>query len=380
MRKILITGGAGFIGSNLSNRLTELGYEVTVIDNLNKQIHGEDAESESILFKGIKGRVKFILGCITNPDLLYSAIADNEVIIHLAAETGTGQSMYNVHEYTKTNVMGTSTLLDLLRNKKHKVCKVVVASSRAIYGEGKYLSNGVVYFPKSRDEIDLSNGRFECLDIFKRQLECIATDEDSKIHPLSVYGITKQVQEQLVMCICPNIGISSTALRFQNVYGPGQSMRNPYTGIISIFTNQIRNKNNINLFEDGLESRDFVYIDDVIDSILLSIEDTKAKNEIFNVGSGVRTTVIDVANLLIKKLNANVCINISGEYRVGDIRHNYSDNSKINRLLNYSPKYSLEQGIDRFVEWAVNEPAEIDKFSISMDELKNKNLIRQSNG
>ena len=286
MNNILITGGAGFIGSNLALKLLSKGYNVTVLDNLLPQIHGDNPEITSPLYFSIKDKVKFILGDITNRVVLSEAIKDQNIVVHLAAETGTGQSMYRIEQYTNSNVQGTSVLLDILTNGKTKVHKVLIASSRALYGEGKYLSKecGIVY-PTNRKGEDMKNAYFEVSYPGSSALTLLATDEDSKIHPSSVYGITKQVQEQLVMTICPTINISSVSLRFQNVYGPGQSLTNPYTGILSIFSSRIKNGLPINIFEDGLESRDFVYIDDVINATVMSIEKDEANNQVFNVGT-----------------------------------------------------------------------------------------------
>ena len=228
MKNILITGGAGFIGSNLALKLVSKNYNVTVLDNLSPQIHGENAAETSTLYQSIKGKVKFIHGTVTDKQDWESAIKGQDVIVHYAAETGTGQSMYEIQKYVDVNINGTAILLDLLANEPHQVKKVIIASSRSIYGEGKYQSadKGVVY-PKHRGAAAMDSGDFEvkyegCND----ELILMATDEDSKIHPSSVYGITKQNQEQMIMTVCPTLGISPVAFRYQNVYGPGQSLKN----------------------------------------------------------------------------------------------------------------------------------------------------------
>ena len=282
---ILITGGAGFIGSNLALKLIEKGHLLTVLDNLSKQIHGDDPKNTSPLFKSD----------------LEKAINNQDVIVHLAAETGTGQSMYQIQHYIDVNIGGTALMLDILTNTSHNVKKVVIASSRSIYGEGKYLSEemGVVY-PSHRSDVDMANKDFEVkYPGCKKPLKLVATDEESKIHPSSVYGITKQNQEQMVMTVCPTIGIAPVAFRYQNVYGPGQSLSNPYTGILSIFSTLIKNGKEINVFEDGKETRDFVFIDDVIAATILGIEKEEANNQVFNVGTGVPTDVITVVNELL---------------------------------------------------------------------------------
>lgn len=281
MKNVLITGGAGFIGSNLALKLISKGYTVTVLDNLSPQIHGENPKETSPLFLSIKDKVKFIEGTVTNIEDWKKALEEQDAIVHYAAETGTGQSMYEVQKYVDVNVTGTSLMLDLLVNGSYNVKKVVVASSRSIYGEGKYISKelGAVY-PKHRIAEDMAKGDFEPNYKDSSELTLVATDEDSKIHPSSVYGITKQNQEQMVLTVCPTIGIAGVAFRYQNVYGPGQSLKNPYTGILSIFSTQIKNGNGINIFEDGKESRDFVFINDVVDATILGLEKAEADNQV----------------------------------------------------------------------------------------------------
>jgi len=378
MKNILITGGAGFIGSNLCLTLVEKGYNITVLDNLSPQIHGSDAKNNSFLYLSIKDKVKFIEGDIRNREDIKLAIQGNDVIVHLAAETGTGQSMYEIEKYSSVNIGGTALMLDILANNVHSIKKIVVASSRSIYGEGKYYSkeNGFVY-PKHRNATDMSNGDFEVkYNDSNDLLELVATDEESKIHPSSVYGITKQNQEQMIMTVCPTIGIQPVAFRYQNVYGPGQSLSNPYTGILSIFSTLIRNEKEINIFEDGKESRDFVFIDDVVSATILGLEKQEANQNIFNVGSGIPTDVITVANELMKNYNVNVPLTISGNFRLGDIRHNYADLSKISSTLGFKPKYSFEDGIKIFAEWVLTQKIEESKYEKSVTEMKDKGLLK----
>ena len=380
MEKILITGGAGFIGSNLALTLLKRGHQVTVLDNLSEQIHGKNPEKTSSLYLSIKDKVHFIKGTVACRETLQKAIADNTVVVHLAAETGTGQSMYEIQHYTDVNIGATALLLDILTNEKHLVKKVVVASSRAIYGEGKYYNktkNTFVY-PLQRTDADMQKGDFEVKDPQNHSdvLELVATTEDAIIHPTSVYGITKQVQEQLVMTVCPTIGIAGVAFRYQNVYGPGQSLKNPYTGILSIFSTQIKNGNGINIFEDGKETRDFVFISDVVDATVLGIEKETANNQVFNVGTGVATDVITVAKELSNNYGIQVLITISGNYRLGDIRHNYADITKARQLLGFDPKISFKEGLKQFTDWVNTQEVEEDKYQQSIDEMKAKGLYK----
>jgi dTDP-L-rhamnose 4-epimerase len=377
-KNILITGGAGFIGSNLALKLITKGYNVTVLDCLSKQIHGEDPEQNSVLYQSIKGKVNFIKGSVSLKYDLRKAFKGQAIIVHFAAETGTGQSMYDIDRYTEVNVGGTAKILDVLTNEKHSVKKIIVASSRALYGEGRYYCKdfGYVYPPQRRSE-HMLQGDFEVkIKDYNLPLQLVATDENSKIQPTSIYGITKQFQEQLIMTICPTIGIMPVAFRYQNVYGPGQSLSNPYTGILSIFSTRIKNGKSLNIFEDGKESRDFLYIDDAVDATILGIEEDNANGEVFNVGGGTPIDVLTVACTLIEKFGKNVEVNVSGNYRIGDIRHNFADITKIRNLLGFSPKWKFADGISKFVEWAKIQKTEKDRYEASIEEMKSKGLFK----
>lgn len=373
-KKVLITGGAGFIGSNLSLKLLEKGYEVTVLDNLSPQIHGE----YSPLYESIKNKVNFIKGTVLSYDDWKKALDGTDVVVHLAAETGTGQSMYEIEKYTDVNIKGTSIFLDILANEKHSVKKMIVASSRSIYGEGKYdcPKCGIVY-PNERKDEDMKNGDFAVKCPYCGiDAKLLATDEESKIHPSSIYGITKQVQEQMFLVMGKSLNIPAIAFRYQNVYGAGQSLSNPYTGILSIFSTRIKNGNDINIFEDGKESRDFVYVDDVVEATILGIEKDEANYEVFNVGLGQAIDVNTVADTLVKTYNSNSKITISGNYRLGDIRDNYADLKKIKSKLGFEPKISFEEGIKRFTSWVNAQEIVEDKYEKSIEEMKKKGLYK----
>lgn len=377
MKKILITGGAGFIGSNLALQLIAKGYQVTILDNLSPQIHGDNPKESSPLFKSVIDKVTFIEGTVTSKQDWIKAISKQDVIVHYAAETGTGQSMYEIQKYVDVNVNGTAILLDLLANTEHQVKKVIIASSRSIYGEGKYINErGESVYPKHRTSDLMDKGDFEVKFTGSEILNLVATDEESKIHPSSVYGITKQNQEQMIMTVCPTLGIAPVAFRYQNVYGPGQSLKNPYTGILSIFSTQIKNGNGINIFEDGKETRDFVFIEDVVNATVLGIEKDEANGEVFNVGTGVATDVISVATNLIKNYGVDVPITISGNYRLGDIRHNYADLTKINAKLGFEPQFSFEKGLKNFTNWVNTQEIEQDNYQKSIDEMRAKGFYK----
>ncbi|MBE0390233.1 NAD(P)-dependent oxidoreductase [Flavobacterium sp. PL002] len=377
MKNILITGGAGFIGSNLALALIEKGYKISVLDNLSPQIHGENPDQTSPLYISIKDKVNFIKGTVTSRSDWEKALKNQDVIVHFAAETGTGQSMYCIEKYVEVNIQGTAIMLDILANKEHQVKRIVIASSRSIYGEGKYIHPelGAVY-PNHRVEEDMLAGDFEVKFNGIGNLRLVATDEESKIHPSSVYGITKQNQEQMTMTVCPTIGIKPVAFRYQNVYGPGQSLSNPYTGILSIFSTQIRNNNEIQIFEDGLETRDFVFIDDVVAATILGIEKEEASGHVFNVGTGVPIDVLEVANSLIKAYKIDVPVTVTGRFRIGDIRHNFADLTKIKKRLGFEPKVYFNEGIKRFSAWVLEQEIQEDKLSLSLEEMKSKGLLK----
>lgn len=377
VKRVLITGGAGFIGSRLALKLARRNYAVTVLDNLSAQVHTSRPE-ESSLYRSLEGNVRFIRGDVTNKDDLASALTAQDIVVHFAAETGTGQSMYEIDRYCRVNIGGTALLLDILANSKRKVNKAVVASSRAVYGEGKYESAelGAVY-PNHRSPSDMERGDFEIKHPgCHTPLTAVATDEDSKLHPTSVYGITKLSQEQLVMTVCPSVGIEAVAFRYQNVYGPEQSLSNPYTGILSIFSNLIMSGKGINVFEDGLESRDFVYVDDAVDATILGIERPEAANGIFNVGTGEPVSVRTVADTLSHHLGARAPITISGNFRMGDIRHNFACLKRIGSLLGFSPKYGFDAGIALYCKWARAAGSSDSGYEESLSVMRQKGLLK----
>lgn len=377
-KRILITGGAGFIGSNLALKLLNKGYNVSILDNLSPQIHGKNP-AKSPLYNTIKDKVDFYHGSVTSYEDWKKALTDVDAVVHLAAETGTGQSMYEITNYTDVNIQGTSVFLDILANEEHSIKKIVVASSRSIYGEGRYYSPEIdsYVYPDERVDGDMAKGEFECkCPKTGAELELVATDESSLIHPSSIYGITKQVQEQMFLVMGKSLGIPAVAFRYQNVYGAGQSLSNPYTGILSIFSTRIKNNNPINIFEDGLESRDFVYVDDVVDATILGLEKEEANYQVFNVGLGEAIDVLRVANTLKKAYGSDVPVTVSGNYRLGDIRHNYADLTRIKSLLGFEPKISFDEGIGRFTNWVNNQEVQEDTYQKSVEEMKAKGLYK----
>lgn len=384
MKNILITGGAGFIGSEIVSKLFETKeWNITVLDLLSEQIHGNNY-NESYLYNRIKDKCNFIKSDIRDFETVIKAVSNNEYIIHLAAETGTGQSMYQINRYNEVNIMGTSNLFQAISNlgKESKVKKIILSSSRSVYGEGKYNcpTCGVIY-PKSRNRETMLNGDFNlyCPNCGKK-LELVSTTEDSPINPCSLYAFTKYSQEKMLQTLCPAMNIDYTIFRFQNVYGAGQSLKNPYTGILSIFSTLMLENKAINIFEDGLESRDFVHVKDIADGVIASISNSKSNGEIINLGSGINTTVIEIAEILKKSYNSQSKLNITGDFRVGDIAHNKADISKANELLGFTPKISLQDGLNDFCKWVKNQSTDNSGYEKSLSEMEQSGLFIRKKG
>jgi dTDP-L-rhamnose 4-epimerase len=374
---VLITGGAGFIGTRLARRFTDAGHSVTVLDSLIPQVHGEDPHTTSPLLRSLDGVATVIEGTVASVDDLRAALKGAGIVVHLAAETGTGQSMYEIDRYVEANVGGTAKLLDILTNEDHSVTRLVIASSRSIYGEGAYRTeDGRIVYPPHRADADMARGDFEVHMKGEGPVAMIPTDESARLHPSSVYGITKQMQESLIMTVGPTIGVESVALRYQNVYGPGQSLKNPYTGILSIFSTLIRQGKEINIFEDGLESRDFVYIDDVVESTFRAATMPSAAGHTINVGSGVATTVNEVVESLFAAFGTTVPTTVTGNYRLGDIRHNVADTARLRDVLEYEPQTDFRTGVARFVEWVQSEPVEDSGYERSLKEMAERSLLK----
>lgn len=383
MKKILITGGAGFIGNYIVAILSgNKDYEITILDNFSKQIHGED-HTQSFLYRGVRDKATIIQGDVRNHEDIERALDGVDTVIHLAAETGTGQSMYEISRYTDVNLGGTSNLLDVIVNKKLPVKKIILASSRSVYGEGMYHCpiHGTIV-PSFRETEDMANGVFynKC-PLCEGEVTLMSTTEDSPVKPISYYAYTKYAQEKMLETMCPVLGIDFTIFRFQNVYGAGQSLNNPYTGILSIFSKLFLANRPVNIFEDGLESRDFVHVSDVARATCAAISNPKTNGAIINVGTGENISVIDVANTMKKLYRSESTITISGDFRKGDIRHNKADISKMVELCGVEPIYDFERGMTEFTAW-VKEELKDDLESLSekaylksLDEMKETGIL-----
>ena len=372
-KTVLVIGGAGFIGTHLVRRLLSEGCSVTILDNFSSQIH-----ESSELPPDIRERVLLYHADICDRAVLVKAVEGQDAVVHLAAETGTGQSMYSLVQYERVNSLGTAQLLEVLASGAGASLKrLVLSSSRAVYGEGKYRCerHGAVY-PSRRSLKSLERKQFEpeC-PICGSVCSCMPTDESSRIDPTSIYGLTKFTQERMVVLCAPAMRFTSVVLRYQNVFGPGQSLRNPYTGILAIFSTLARQDATINVFEDGRESRDFVYIDDVIDATWRAIIKDISDCEILNVGSGHPTTVQVAAEAIVGEIGSKSPIVISGQFRVGDIRHNVADLERCERVLGYHPKVEFKEGLQRFLEWTLTQATSNTRYEESLLELKSRGLL-----
>lgn len=384
--KILITGGAGFIGSEIVQQLNDgknrKRNDIVVLDALTEQIHGKKPE-KSYLYNKIKNKCTFVYGNITDYSAVEKAIENCECVIHLAAETGTGQSMYSINKYNDVNIMGISNLLQAISNGCGRVRKVILASSRSVYGEGKYCcpEHGVMY-PQGRKKEDMLRGDFEMhCPKCGRKMDVVPTDEESQIIPNSLYAFTKFSQEKMLETMCPALGIDYTIFRFQNVYGAGQSLKNPYTGILSIFSTLMLKNEPVNIFEDGMEGRDFIHVRDVARAVIESLDNMKTNEEVINLGSGNETSVLEIAELLKERYSSLSELNISGDFRLGDIAHNCADTTKAKAVMNFEPTISLEDGLEEFCDWVKGQEQEESGYEKSLGEMENAGMfIRKEQG
>jgi dTDP-L-rhamnose 4-epimerase len=371
--KALITGGAGFIGSSVARKLLTVGYEVSILDNFSPQIHGDNAE----LPADLRNTVQLFRGDVRDLGLCERALQGQHVLIHLAAETGTGQSMYRVRRYTDVNVGATASLMELLLTGKYPVRNVVVASSRAVYGEGaaRCSEHGMVY-PDARSRQAMANGDFEpkCPGC-GNATTAAPTPEDAPLRPSSLYGLTKQVQEQMILMYAATLGINGFALRYQNVYGPGQSLRNPYTGILAIFCNQARAHAPIYIFEDGQESRDFVYVDDIVEATYRCLKAPAQKPIALNVGTGIAVTVSEVARRTIDFFKSSSKMMATGTFRQGDIRHSCASVERLRAVLGFFPSRRFEDGLPEFLGWAGGQGQEPWNYEQSLTEMRELGLM-----
>lgn len=367
---ILVTGGAGFIGSHLVIALRRQGHRVRVLDAFVEQAHrGAGAR--------LPADVEVLRGDVRDRVAVAAALEGVEVVFHEAAEVGVGQSMYEMQRYVAANTLGTTVLLEALTQRSHRVRKLIVASSMSIYGEGAYRcpACGPVA-PPLRPLAQLAARVWEvrcpnCLD----QLVAVATPETKPLDPASVYAITKQDQEQLCLTVGRAYGLPTVALRYFNVYGAGQSLSNPYTGVAAIFSGRLLNGQPPLVFEDGGQSRDFTHVADIVQANLRALETEAANFQTFNVGTGVATPVVRVAELLAYGLGVAIAPEVIGRYRAGDIRHCVADITRARTLLGYAPTVAVEDGIPQLLGW-VREQQAIDEVAHATAELHAHDLVK----
>ncbi len=372
--RALVTGGAGFIGSHLVDALLADGYEVTVFDSLVPQVHGDTHTPPAHL----DANAEFVAGDVRDFDALASLVRRADVILHQAAAVGPGQSMYDVGEFVSVNSGGTAALCEILAQREHDVSKVLVASSMTVYGEGRYECpvDGPLS-PRPRPEAQLEARRWEVVcAACDSELRPLPTDEDKPLRPTSVYATTKRDQEELVLNVCGAYDIPAVALRYFSVYGPRQALSNPYTGVAAIFASRILNGEPPLIFEDGLQSRDFVHVSDVVQANLLALRSSAADGEVLNVGGGRSTTMVQLAELLREHLGRpEVEPEIVRQFRQGDIRHCSADISRIRERLGYEPMVALEDGMADLAAWARDEEP-TDLVAKAFAELRDRRLVR----
>ncbi len=370
MKEVLVTGGAGFIGSHLCDRLLRRGYHVKVFDNLSEQVHGKGGKRPDYLDPA----VELIVSDVRDRDAVAGALKNVSIVYHFAAKVGVGQSMYEIAGYTDVNNLGTAVLLEALI--KNPVEKLVVASSMSVYGEGLYKkTNGEIVPGHERRLNDLKNGRWELLDENNNIMHPVPTTEEKIPSLSSVYALSKYDQERLCLITGRAYGIPVTALRFFNVYGTRQALSNPYTGVLAIFASRLMNGKNPLVYEDGNQKRDFVNVRDVANACVLACEKSESDGEVINVGSGKAYSIKEIAERLATVLNLpELRPSITSNYRAGDIRHCYSDISKARKLLGYSPEIDLETGLAELTDWLSRQEA-VDAFETAGRELEERGLI-----
>jgi dTDP-L-rhamnose 4-epimerase len=369
--KIVITGGLGFIGKSLASALLALGHDVLLVDSLSVQVHGE--LPVTVAPEGARIARLDMRDIAEHAELLEAC----DAVFHLAAETGTAQSMYRIAHYVGVNEGGTAALLEAIARCTQRPRQVILASSRSVYGEGAYVrahSPAQIVQPAPRRRADLEAGIWEPLDEQGQPLRAVPTPESLAFAPGSVYAATKASQELLLNSAADALGFRSTVFRFQNVYGEGQSLQNPYTGIISIFFNRARQGLDIPIYEDGVESRDFVHIADIVASLLTALDAELPSGAVINLGSGAPTSVLELASALVQAAGFEVPIRVTGRYRLGDIRHCYADLTRARRWLGYEPRIALPEGLRRFCTWAIGEAVYQDRSDVAAAESRAKGL------
>lgn len=371
---VLVTGGAGFVGSFLVDELIASGRSVTVLDSLEPQVHGVRRDGPAYL----NPHANLIVGDIRDRETVKKAIEGVDVVFHQAAKVGVGQSMYEILEYVDANTLGGATILDVLVKERHHVRKVIVASSMSIYGEGAYRCQecgDVASALRPIEQLKAREWEVRC-PLCRRPVAPIPTNETKPLLPTSIYAITKRDHEEMFLSTGLAYGIPTVALRYFNIYGPRQALSNPYTGVAAIFGGRLLNRKPPVIFEDGLQSRDFIHVSDIVQANLLAMEKAEADYEVFNVGTGRQVTILEVAELLRERLAPGLEIRsqIEQTFRQGDIRHCFADITKIRQRLGFVSRVRFVDGIADLVQWVSAQQAG-DTFESAHDELRTRGLV-----
>ena len=370
--RVLVTGGAGFIGSHLVDTLLAHGHAVRVLDSLEPQVHGPAAKRPAYLHAGAELQV----GDVRDREAVRRALDGVEVVFHQAAAVGVGQSMYEIERYVSVNSLGAAVLLEELVERRKQLRRVVVASSMSIYGEGAYRdASGALVAPRLRPAAQLAARRFELEDAAGRPLAPAPTAESKPLQPTSVYAVTKRDHEELFLSVGDAYAIPTVALRYFNAYGTRQSLSNPYTGVMAIFSSRLLNGNAPLVFEDGGQSRDFVHVSDIVAANLLAVEREAAVGGVFNVGTGRATSVLEIGRLLARELGLAIEPEISGRFRAGDIRHCIADPSAAARDLGFEARTALADGMRELLAWLRTQAPE-DRVDGARAELEARGLTR----
>ena len=367
MERILITGGAGFIGCHLARALLARGNDVRVLDSLIEQVH-RSANQDPILRD-----VDLICGDIRNPEIVAQAVQGVDAVVHLAAEVGVGQSMYAIERYVGTNDLGTAVLLEALIARP--VRRIVVASSMSIYGEGLYRDADGGFHERTVRTDRARTGSWDPVDAQGRPLVPMPTPESKQPALASVYAISKYVQERLVLTVAPAYGMQATALRSFNVYGPGQALSNPYTGVLAIFASTLLNGNGAQVFEDGEQRRDFVHVEDVAQAFIQALDSPAAAGQVFNIGSGAPVSIRSTAEQLAAAMGRrDLRPVILGKARAGDVRHCFADISLAQRVLGFAPKRDFTNSLEELADW-VSKQQTVDRVNEARRELESRGLV-----
>ena len=368
-RRALITGGAGFIGSHLNDLLLSAGWSIRILDCLSEQVHPEKSRP-----RHLAPDAELVIGDLRDAELVRRALVDVDAVVHLAAEVGVGQSMYEIVRYTEANDLGTAVLLEALA--KQPVERLVCASSMSVYGEGlARTADGRPVAPEERPIAQLRGGRWELQDERGEPLVPLPTPEHKPPSLSSVYALNKYAQERLCLMVGKAYNIPTVALRFFNVYGPRQALSNPYTGVLAIFASRLLNRRPPLIFEDGRQRRDFVHVRDVARACALALETTRGVGGVFNIGSGHSRTIISIADDFAAVLGrSGLAPQVTGKYRIGDIRHCFADIGKSRAELGFTPMIDFREGLEELAEWVAGQVAR-DSVDAATAELESRGLV-----